>query len=138
MASQSLISTVDSYENYIERNEIDIPFINAYVNACNVAVNGEKDIEYGLQLTKRVKKLIEDFCMAKTGGTIWELDYYHFKHETTPYNLVNYYFDLFLIEAHYKFESFMIYMEKNRPPWERFYLPRRNPLSQVAQLIQDL
>lgn len=138
MASQSLISTVNGYENYIKDKGIDEQVINAYVDACSVAINGEKDIEYGLQLTKRAKELIEGFCTAKTGGTIWDLDYYHFKHETTPYDLVNHYFDLFLMEAHYKFESFMIYMEKNRPPWERFYLPRKNPLSKVAQLIQDL
>ena len=61
MASQSLISTVDSYENYIERNGIDEQVINAYVDACSVAINGEKDIEYGIQLTKRAKELIEGF-----------------------------------------------------------------------------
>lgn len=112
MASQSLISTVNGYENYIEENGIDEQVINAYVDACSVAINGEKDIGYGLQLTERAKELIERFCKDKTGGTIWDLDYYHFKHETTPYDLVDHYFDLFLMEAHYKFESFMIYMEK--------------------------
>jgi len=43
-----------------------------------------------------------------------------------------------LWEAPMLFESFMLYMEKNRPPEERFYQPRINPLRQVAQLIQDL
>lgn len=43
-----------------------------------------------------------------------------------------------LFEAPYKFESFMLYMEKNRPPEERFYQPRMNPLRLVAQGIQDL
>ena len=138
MASQSLISTVNSYENYIERNGIDEQVINAYVDACSVAINSEKDVEYGLQLTSRSKGIIERFCMEHSGGTIWDLDYYHFQHETDPYALLDKYFEIFLLESRYKFESFMIYMEKNRPPWERFYLPRRNPLSKVAQLIQDL
>ena len=71
MASQSLISTINGYENYIEKNGIDEQVINAYVDACSVAINGEKDIEYGLQLTKRTKELIENFCLARTGGTIW-------------------------------------------------------------------
>lgn len=65
MASQSLISTVNGYENYIKDKGIDEQVINAYVDACSVAINGEKDIEYGLQLTKRAKELIEDFCTAK-------------------------------------------------------------------------
>ena len=41
-------------------------------------------------------------------------------------------------EARYKFESFMIYMEKNRKPSERFYQPRMIALRQVAKGIQDL
>lgn len=41
------------------------------------------------------------------------------------------------VEAPYLFESFMLYMEKNRPPEERFYEPRRNPLKQVADAIQE-
>lgn len=48
MASQSLISTVNGYENYIKDKGKDEQVINAYVDACSVAINGEKDIEYGL------------------------------------------------------------------------------------------
>lgn len=48
------------------------------------------------------------------------------------------YWQTMLFEAPYLFESFMLYMEKNRPKEEKFYEPRINPLRQVAQLIQDL
>jgi hypothetical protein len=41
-------------------------------------------------------------------------------------------------DAPYDFEKFMICMERNRPENEQFYLPRINPLHQVAQGIQDL
>lgn len=138
MASKELINTVNQYDNFIKTHLVDESVISAYVEACKVAINGEKDIEYGLQLTKRSKGIIEQFCMKQTGGTIWDLDYYHFKHETTPYNLLDQYLNIYKIESRYRFESFMIFMEKNRPPWERFYLPRQNPLKQVADLIQDL
>ena len=138
MASKELIKTVNQYDNFIKTHLVDEPVISAYVEACKVAINGEKDIEYGLQLTKRSKGIIEQFCMKQTGGTIWDLDYYHFKHETTPYDLLDQYLNIYKIESNYRFESFMIFMEKNRPPWERFYLPRQNPLKQVADLIQDL
>ncbi len=43
-----------------------------------------------------------------------------------------------LFEAPYKFESFMLYMERKRPKEERFYQPRINPLRKVAQAIQEL
>lgn len=48
------------------------------------------------------------------------------------------YWQTMLFEAPYLFESFMLYMEKNRPKEEKFYEPRINPLRQVAQGIQDL
>lgn len=132
MASQSLISTVDSYENYIKRNGIDEQAINAYVDACSVAINGEKDIEYGLQLTKRAKELIEDFCTAKTGGTIWDLEKYAFDHKTT-YELINKKYEVLLLEAQNKIvDSYFQYIEKKREPKDRFYMPRRKQLIKIG------
>lgn len=132
MASQSLISTVNGYENYIERNGIDEQVINAYVDACSVAINGEKDIEYGLQLTKRAKELIEDFCTAKTGGTIWDLEKYAFDHKTT-YELINKKYEVLLLEAQNKIvDSYFQYIEKKREPKDRFYMPRRKQLIKIG------
>lgn len=132
MASQSLISTVDSYENYIERSGIDEQVINAYVDACSVAINGEKDIEYGLQLTKRAKELIEGFCTAKTGGTIWDLEKYAFDHKTT-YELINKKYEVLLLEAQNKIvDSYFQYIEKKREPKDRFYMPRRKQLIKIG------
>ena len=132
MASQSLISTVNSYENYIEKNGIDEQVINAYAEACNVAMNGEKDIEYGLQLAKRSKDIIERFCMAKTGGTIWDLEKYAFDHKTT-YGLINKKYEVLLLEAQNKIvDSYFQYIEKKREPKDRFYMPRRKQLIKIG------
>ena len=132
MASQSLISTVNGYENYIENKGIDEQVINAYVDACSVAINGEKDIEYGLQLTKRAKELIEDFCTAKTGGTIWDLEKYAFDHKTT-YELINKKYEVLLLEAQNKIvDSYFQYIEKKREPKDRFYMPRRKQLIKIG------
>lgn len=137
MASQSLISTVNGYENYIEKNGIDEQVINAYVDACSVAINGEKDIEYGLQLTERAKELIERFCKDKTGGTIWDLEKYAFANKT-EYELINWFYDILLIEAQHKVvDSFFRYIEKKREPKERFYMPRRKQLIKIG-LIEAL
>lgn len=137
MASQSLISAVNSYDKYIEQHGIDEQVIDAYIEACRVAINGEKDIQYGLQLTERSKGIVEHFCMDRTGGRILDLERYSQQHEE-KYSLVEDYYKILLIETHHRFESFMLFMEKNRPIEERFYQPRENPLRQVAQLIQDL
>lgn len=138
MASDYLKKTIQGYENYITQSGIDDTVIDAYIEASRTAYLNEKDIEYGLVLSKRAKELIEHYVLNLAKMTIWDLDYYQFKNETTPYSIRDKYFSLLLLESHYLFESFMLYMEKNRNPWERFYLPRRNPLKQVADLIQDL
>lgn len=137
MASQSLISTVNGYENYIKKNGIDEQVINAYVDACSVAINGEKDIEYGLQLTERTKELIERFCKDKTNGTIWDLEKYAFANKT-EYELINWFYDILLIEAQNKVvDSFFRYIEKKREPKERFYMPRRKQFIKIG-LIEAL
>ena len=66
-ASDYLIKTIQGYDNYIEQKGIDESVMNSYIEACKVAINGEKDIEYELQLTIRSKGVIEQFCMKQTG-----------------------------------------------------------------------
>lgn len=51
------------------------------------------------------------------------------------YNLYN---QCLLFEAPHVFESYLLYMEKNRPIKKCFYLPRRKTLSIVVQDLQDL
>lgn len=137
MASKYLKETVQSYENYIEKKGIDEQVTNAYVDACSVAINGEKDIEYGLKLTKRAKELIEDFCTAKTGGTIWDLEKYAFDNKTS-YDLIDKYYEPVLLEAQNMIvDSYFRYLEKKREPKERFYMPRKKCFDKMG-LIEAL
>ena len=137
MASKELINTVNQYDNFIKTHPVDESVISAYVEACKVAINGEKDIEYGLQLTKRSKGIIEQFCMKQTGGTIWDLEKYAQDHNT-PYDLIDKYYELLKLESYYNFESFMYYMERKRNWSKRFYYPRRKTLKVVVNDLEDL
>lgn len=132
MASQSLITAVNSYDNYIQRKEIDEQVIDAYIEACRVAINGEKDIQYGLQLTNRSKGIVERFCMERTGGTIWDLEKYSFANKT-HYSLTDKFYDVLLLEAQNKVvDSAYRYLEKKREPRERFYMPRRKQFLKIG------
>ena len=123
-------------ENFISNRGIDDGVISAYCGISQMASN-EKQIEKMLQCTKRSKELIAKNLLNSTGTTITGIEEIVFKNET-EFKPLNAYYDMLLLESHYLFESFMLYMERKRPPWERFYMPRINPLRQVAQLIQDL
>ena len=132
MASQSLISAVNSYDNYIQRKGIDEQVIDAYIEACRVAINGEKDITYGLQITNRSKGIVERFCMERTGGTIWDLEKYSFANKT-HYSLTDKLYDVLLLEAQNKVvDSAYRYLEKKREPRERLYMPRRKQFLKIG------
>lgn len=48
------------------------------------------------------------------------------------------YYRTHLFDAPYNFDSFCIYIEKNREPKKRFYLPRRKQLLPCVEALQDL
>ena len=132
MASNYLMQAVKEYENFIKVHGIDEFVIDAYLEACKVAINGEKDIEYGLQLTDRSKGIIERFCMDKTGGTIWDLEKYAFDNKTR-YDLIDKYYEPVLLEAQSKVvDSYFHDIEKKREPKDRFYMPRRKQLLKIG------
>ena len=138
MASIELQKAVQGYENYINVHGIDEDVINAYVLASQSALITEKDTEYGLKVSKRAKELINQFTITNSIGDIWSVERYQQDMESTPFHIVDQYYDLLRYESKYLFESFMLYMERKRYYKDRFYQPRINPLREVAQLIQDL
>lgn len=124
MKSDGLKEKIQGYENYIAKNGIDETVMRAYVQACNVA-DQMKEEDRVLKITKRAKEIIQSFCKQKTGGTIWDLEKYAFAHNTR-YQLIDLYYEPVLIEARRKiFDSYMQYIEKNREPQGRFYMPKK-------------
>lgn len=136
MADQALVRTVEGYEAYIQNKGVDESVINAFCQASQVAL-AQDDKKYGLKVSSRAKKLIEWLTLNKTGGSIWDLEKYA-QATGNEYDILNKYYDILRFESTEHFESFMLYMEKNRPYKERFYQPRINPLKQVADGIQAL
>lgn len=139
MASQSLINTIQGYENYIVENGVDEDVINAYVMAAGTAILTEKDKEYGLQLTERAKELIESLVLKLTNGTIWDLDSYCNKNKVS-YDILDEYYKVLKLEAPYLFHSYLLYLEKDREEKEKFYFPKMEQLNKhgLIQAMQDL
>lgn len=128
--SEELKRAVAGYENYIQRNGIDADVIHAMIEASKVGIVTEKDLECGLKVSNRAKQLIEQFCVKSTGGTLWDLEKYAFKHDTW-YELLDWNYQLLLVEAqNFQVDSYMKFLEKKRIPKERFYMPRRKQLVQ--------
>lgn len=77
--------------------------------------------QYAMQISKYVHEMA-DFVAGNTGsGKFNDL-----------------YYKLLLLESQYLLDSYMIYIEKNREPQTRFYLPRRKTLIRIVNKLQML
>lgn len=130
--SAELRQRIQEYENYIKQNGIDEDAIEAYVQACQVAIEREKDIKYGLMITSRAKEIIEQFINDSTGGNSWDLEKYCFENDVS-YEILDKLYEVLLLEARNKVvDSFFRYIEKKRLPKERFYMPRRKQFIKIG------
>ena len=140
MASSSLISTVNGYENYIQVHGVDEQVMDAMAEAARVAILTEKDVEYGLKVSARAKELTEQFIFQSTGGTPWDLEKYSFQNKVS-YEILDKYYGILLLEAQNKVvDSAFQYLEKKREPKERFYMPRRKQFFKIGltQALQGM
>lgn len=140
MASSSLISTVNGYENYIQVHGVDEQVMDAMAEAARVAILTEKDVEYGLKVSARAKELTEQFIFQSTGGTPWDLEKYSFQNKVS-YEILDKYYGILLLEAQNKVvDSAFRYLEKKRDPKERFYMPRRKQFLKIGltQALQGM
>lgn len=135
MSSQYLQNKVSEYENYIARKGIDESVIDAMSMAAEVAILQEKDVKYGLTVSKRSKELIDSFVFGQTGGTLWDLEKFSFQHKTW-YEILDKFYSVLLLEAKNRVvDSYLLYLEKKREPKERFYAPKRKQFNKFG-LIQ--
>lgn len=97
--------------------------INEFENASMLfemikAIKNE-DLEYSIELAGTLRECCSD----------------NVKKDVRFYGLYN---DCLLYRSPYKFDDYMLYIEKNRAPEKQFYLPRRKILKTVVDDLQDL
>ena len=137
MISSELKKSLNQYEDYISRHGLDLDVVNAYHLATFWANEKDNDIETALKIAPRAKELMNQYVINGAGGDIWELEKFCFANKT-GHEMVDKWYEILKMEAPHRFESFIYYMEKNRPYAKRFYLPRRNPMKTVVSDLQDL
>lgn len=94
------------------------------------------ELQYTMQDNPDLSVNDRDFIMAYSGFIKkWAVTRFV---QTTDPRWDDLYWKTLHFEAPFLFESFLIYMEKDRKPDKRFYLPRRNTLKVVADDLQDL
>lgn len=133
MVRQEVLDAIADYDKYIAKGKMDLDVLEAYSRVVSDVYHYDKDAEYGKDVSRRFKNYMNEWVHVKTGGGFWQLESYD-----QGFREVQMMYEVFKNESFYDFESYMYYMEKNRPYKKRFYLPRRMTLRTVAQDMQDL
>lgn len=120
MISENLKQIYDSIINSIQTKGINSADLQ---DLLIVAADGFKEDE---QWAKKVTAYIKQCCeySMRMNREILQMDAL--------------WWETMKVEAPYLFESFLLYMEKNRRPEKRFYEPRKRTLHIVVQDLQDL
>ena len=79
----------------------------------------DKDIEEAMKVSENVKRISKALISRDP-------------------KFVDLYYKCLLLEAPHRFESYLLYMEKNRPAEKQFYLPRQKTLKTIVDDLQDL
>lgn len=137
MASNGLIRAFDNYKDYYERHGADESLVNACVEAAKTAFLDERDEKYGLVITSTIKGYINEIVQTKTGVGFFDLEKYAIANDV-EYTILNSGYDVYRLESFSRFESYMLYVERDRRQEKRFYLPRRCTLGVVANDMQRL
>ena len=152
MASEKLINAVKEYDTYLaklkktkgEAAMYEFAFrdgmMKAYTDACRIAIETEQDLDYGLKLSHRVKNMLNRWAVVEKGYE----DVFHidrcFKDKNELPAPVKYYYDILYSESPYLFDSYLLYLEKDRTYKRKFYEPRRKCLLKtgIIDALQDL
>lgn len=122
MVSESTRRIADSIKNSIKQKGINHCDLSDLLDIASHVIENEDDRDYAIKITTYVKQSSE--WAIQNGIEILQMDSLYWK--------------TLKVEAGQLFESFLLYMEKNRKPEKRFYKPRQKTLHVVAEDLQDL
>lgn len=109
-------------KNHISQCGVNYLDLADLLDIAVCAMDKEDDVPWALKVTDYIKQCCE--YGITNGIDILQLDALEWK--------------TLKCEAPYRFESFLLYMEKNRSPKKKFYEPRRRTLKIVVDDLQDL
>lgn len=120
--SEQTKNLANRIKNHISQYNVNYLDLADLLDIAVYALEKEDDVPWALKVTDYIKQCCQ-YGIAN-GIDILQLDALEWK--------------TLKCEAPYLFESFLLYMEKNRSPKKKFYEPRRRTLKIVVDDLQDL
>lgn len=120
--SEQTKNLANKIKNHISQCGVNYLDLADLLDIAVCAMDKEDDVPWALKVTDYIKQCCQ-YGIAN-GIDVLQLDALEWK--------------TLKCEAPYRFESFLLYMEKNRSPKKKFYEPRRRTLKVVVDDLQDL
>lgn len=122
MISENTKQLAQEIRNKVIQNGVSYQCLSDLLSVAVYAFEVEQDAKWALKVTNYIKEC----CVygIQSGIDVLQMDELYWKSMKT--------------EAPYWFESFLIYMEKNRRPEKKFYEPRKMTLHVVVEDLQEL
>lgn len=132
MPSLELQKAISNYDLYIENRGIDIDVTNAYYEAVFWAKEKDNDIETALKIAKKSKEIMESYVEKAFEHDIWWLEKKAIENKVKCEEVDKWY-EILKLEAQNKvLDSYLLFLEKNRVPRERFYAPKRKQFAKFG------
>lgn len=114
-------AVVSKINEYIQQNGVSVEVLRDLLDLAREPLDECEEVKYWLQVTAYIK------AVARQQMEIGDAEEYARIFEET-----------YRIEAFHSFESYLWYMEKDRPLKRKFYEPRKATLKTVVDDLQDL
>jgi hypothetical protein len=129
---------IKSYDNaYAENGMLDETLCEAYIRISSYVIFTLKEYREGRELVRHAKEKVHETVSRMGYKDIWALEL-KVLDMGAKFFLIDAFYQLCLLESFWDFESYIFFLEQDRPPVKRFYLPRINPLQTVLKDLEDL
>ena len=132
---EEVLAQLDS--DYESTGILDERILAGYVNTSSYLIFKLGEYRKGRDVAKETRDKITETVKKAGFSDIWALEKITQDTKSEMY-LVTGFYQCCLLLSFWDLESFMFYMEQDRPQSKRFYLPRINPLNVVVHDIEDL
>ena len=139
-ASEEIKKRVKTACALIAEKGIALEYVSALFQYGKYAFEHDGAERYGLKTIRYARECLEKRIDGGVGRNVWQLLAYS-RQMDAEIPEVTLYFEILLYEAQHKvLDSYLLYIEKDRPPKDRFYLPRRKCFLKIGiiQALQDL
>ena len=132
---EEVLAQLDS--DYESTGILDERILAGYVNTSSYLIFKLGEYRKGRNVAKETRDKITETVKKAGFPDIWALEKITQDTKSEMY-LVTGFYQCCLLLSFWDFESYMFFLEQDRPQNKRFYLPRINPLSTVLSDLEDL